>query len=56
MKKHQRFEKDMRPKVSHINEVRCKKHPKYQGKIKPKVDCLECFKVYSTRLYNEFFK
>lgn len=33
----------------------CKKHPKYKGIRKPKIDCLDCFKVYAEKLYEDWF-
>ena len=26
--------------------MKCSKHPKYQGKQKPKVCCFDCWKIY----------
>lgn len=35
--------------------TKCKKHPKYKGIMKPRVDCLPCFKVYAEVLYEKWF-
>jgi len=30
--------------------MKCKEHPKYKGIHKPKVDCLDCWKIRAGRL------
>lgn len=35
--------------------MKCKKHPKYKGILKPIADCLPCFLVYAEADYNRHF-
>jgi len=32
------------------NKMKCKKHPKYKGIYKPRVECLDCWKMYESNL------
>ena len=33
--------------------MKCKDHPKYQGKMMPRAYCLECWKIYRDNFTNE---
>jgi len=33
--------------------MKCKTHPNYQGICKPRVDCLECWKIYAEYIGKE---
>lgn len=30
--------------------MKCKKHPRYKGIYKPRIECLDCWKIYEAEL------
>ena len=36
--------------------IKCKKHPKYQAKRKPRAECIDCDYIWFTKNAQESFK